>query len=75
MSHYSSFVVRLWVDDRDRVERGYIQHVDSQDGIYFGSLDGMTTFMIAHLHPPANGLSPDDCSLGLRTKGSLDGQV
>lgn len=59
MSHYSSFVLRLWVDDCERVTRGYIQHVDSQEGTYFVSVDRMMGFMMAHLQRPACGLAAD----------------
>ncbi len=70
MSHYSSFVVKLWVDDCERVTRGYIQHVNTQDSVYFASLDRMMAFMSEHLHLPLNGLPPE---MSIRTVAEIEG--
>ena len=59
MSHYSSFVVKLWVDDHHRVVRGCIQHVSTQDSAYFVTLDKMLAFMMDHLHGPTSVLGGD----------------
>jgi len=52
MSYYSSFVVKVWVGDDQKMLRGYIQHVGTQDGLHFLSVDKMLSFMTGHLSPP-----------------------
>lgn len=76
MSHYSSFVVRLWVDDCERVTRGYILHVDTQESTYFANADRMLGFMTAHLQRPVFGL-PADAGIRIETQieESSNGQV
>jgi hypothetical protein len=49
MGFYSSFVVKIWVDDDGRMRRGYVQHVGTQDGAHFLTLDKMHSFMMNHL--------------------------
>ena len=49
MGHYSSFIVRIWVDEQEMLSNGYVQHVGTQEGIYFASLDKMTEFIMSHL--------------------------
>lgn len=59
MSYYSSFVVKLWVDDDHRVARGYIQHVGTRDSVYFVTLDKMLAFMMHHLQSPVSDWGGD----------------
>lgn len=54
MGYYSSFVVKIWVDENEGVSRGYIQHVSTQEDVYFLTLDKMVTFIVNHLGPPPN---------------------
>jgi hypothetical protein len=64
MGHYSSFVVRLWLDDRGQV-RGRIEHVSSRDSLAFVELEGVVAFMRAHIasppdrFPESSGSRPD----------------
>jgi len=48
--YYNTFVVKIWCDRR--TIRGHIQHVSSQEHIYFLDLDDMANFIRTHLRPP-----------------------
>jgi hypothetical protein len=48
--YYNSFVVKIWRDKG--AMRGHIQHVSSQEHIYFLNLDDMANFIRSHLGPP-----------------------
>jgi hypothetical protein len=52
MGHYNSFVVRIWSEEAEGTTRGHIQHVGTQEEMYFHSLDKMVSFMVSHLSPP-----------------------
>ena len=52
MGYYTTFVVKIWCDEAERVIRGHIQHVSTQEHTYFKSLENMTDFMMSHLGPP-----------------------
>lgn len=52
MGFYSSFVVRIWVDDDLKMQRGHVQHVGTQESISFLTLDKMHAFMMNHLNSP-----------------------
>ena len=54
MGYYSSFVVKIWVGDDQRMIRGHVQHVSTQESIYFLTLDKMVEFMMNHLNRPPN---------------------
>ena len=54
MGHYSSFVVRIWVDDDLKMKRGYVQHVGTNTTLHFLGLDKMQEFMLSHLDPSKN---------------------
>ena len=56
MSFYSSFVLRIWVDDSGEMTRGQIQHVNTQESIYFVNSDKMLAFIRNHLNPPLRDL-------------------
>jgi hypothetical protein len=57
MGHYSSFVVRVWVDENEMLSKGYVQHVGTQETVHFASLDKMTEFIMNHLSPSQNLLA------------------
>lgn len=57
MGHYSSFVVRIWVDENEMLSKGYVQHVGTQETVHFASLDKMAEFIINHLSPSQNFLA------------------
>ncbi len=52
--YYSTFVVKIWCDDTERIMRGHIQHVSTREYEYFLSLGNMTSFIMRHLGPPAH---------------------
>ena len=54
MGYYSSFVVKVWVDDDQKMSRGYIQHVGTQETMHFLGFDKMLEFINNHLNPPPN---------------------
>jgi len=61
MGHYSSFVVRIWVDEQEKLSNGYVQHVGTQESTYFTSLDKMEEFIKSHLSVSQNHLAnPED---------------
>ncbi len=52
MGYYSTFVVRIWVDNDQRMRRGYVQHVATQEAAHFVTFDKMEEFVLSHLSPP-----------------------
>jgi hypothetical protein len=54
MGYYSSFVVKVWVDNDQNMSRGYIQHVGTQETMHFLGFDKMLEFIDGHLNPPPN---------------------
>jgi len=54
MGHYSSFIVRIWVGEQEMLSNGYVQHVGTQEGMYFASFEKMTEFIMSHLSSPEN---------------------
>lgn len=59
MGFYSSFVVKLWLNDDGKMVWGQIKHVDTQESVYFRSTDRILLFLEKHLIPPANGFAED----------------
>jgi hypothetical protein len=58
--YYSSFLVRIWVED-GKIVRGRIQHVGTRQSVYFSDLDKMVEFVMAHCHAfPNNGVESAD---------------
>jgi hypothetical protein len=55
MGHYNSFLVKIWTEDGENLARGYIQHVGTQEGIYFADWEKMASFMRDHLYWHING--------------------
>jgi hypothetical protein len=60
MGYYNSFVVKIWTEDGQNLARGYIQHVGTQEGIYFADWERMTKFMLSHLDWHVNGEMVDE---------------
>jgi hypothetical protein len=50
MGYYNSFVVRIWTEDRQNLARGYVQHVGTQESIYFADWEKMASFIHNHLN-------------------------
>jgi hypothetical protein len=67
MGHYSSFVVRIWVDSGGAMSRGQIQHVASRETAHFLTIEKMTEFMVSHLGAGQNecDVLPEDAMLNL----------
>ena len=53
--YYSTFVVKIWCDEAEAKTRGYVQHVSSQERVYFVELEEVLDFIRNHLLPPPNG--------------------
>lgn len=51
---YSSFIVRLWVDDSGEMRSGLIEHVATQQSSYFAAFDEMLKFMTARSGLPTD---------------------
>lgn len=62
--YYNTFVVKIWCDESGGTIRGYIQHVSSQERIYFLNLEDMNSFILKHLEPPTNESGTTDKKLG-----------
>jgi hypothetical protein len=52
MGYYTSFIIRIWIDDTEGFVRGQIQHVNSQETSYFNNQKKMNEFILSHLSPP-----------------------
>lgn len=65
MGHYSSFVVKIWVDDgnNEGMLRGQIQHVETLESAHFVDLEKMTAFIVNHLNSLKNNLAVGEESL------------
>jgi hypothetical protein len=50
VGHYNSFLLRVWTDEHDDEVRGSVQHVGTQESIYFTSWDKMVDFVNNHLN-------------------------
>ena len=53
--YYNTFVVKIWRDENEEAIRGNIQHVSSQERIYFKNLEDMMDFIRSYLTPPHDG--------------------
>lgn len=69
MGYYSSFVVKVWVGDDQKMIRGYVQHVGTQEAMHFLTFDKMAAFVMSHLNPPASHLPGQDEGVGVRMLG------
>jgi hypothetical protein len=54
MGHYSSFVVKIWVDSGGGMSRGQIQHVATRETAHFLTIEKMAEFMVSHLEAGQN---------------------
>jgi membrane carboxypeptidase/penicillin-binding protein len=54
---YGTFVVKIWMGHNQRMRRGYVQHVATQEGVYFLRWEKMLAFMSDHLDSPSNDMS------------------
>ena len=64
MGYYNTFVVRIWCNDALELNRGYVQHVSSQEQQYFLAMGDLTDFILGHLIPPAHDSGTGDQTLG-----------
>lgn len=49
MGYYNTFIVKIWCNDDGEMNRGYVQHVGTQEQRYFLDMDGLTDFIRGHL--------------------------
>ena len=64
MGYYTTFVVKIWCDDSRKLNRGYVQHVSSQEQRHFLDMDDLTDFILGHLVPPAYNSEIGDQTVG-----------
>jgi hypothetical protein len=63
VGHYNSFLLRIWTEERNDEVRGSIQHVGTQESIYFTSWDKMVDFINNHLSWRINPDIPENKEL------------
>ena len=63
MSHYNSFIVRVWTDEAMGQHRGQIQHVGTQETVYFANQNEMNEFIQSHLEPPQGNTKADQADI------------
>jgi len=56
MGYYNTFVVRIWCDDTRELNKGYVQHIYTQEQRYFVDMDDLKDFIFTHLSPPSDDL-------------------
>ena len=50
MGYYNSFLIKVWTEDEGNLIRGHIQHVGTEEDIYFLKWGKMVDFMLAHIN-------------------------
>ena len=59
MGFYNSFIVRIWSKTSGKPDRGYIQHVGTQDKRHFLDIHDMVEFIQNHLAHPGDNARKD----------------
>ena len=54
MGYHNSFLVRVWTEDGENLLRGYIQHVGTEEDIYFLTWEKMVDFILTHINWDVN---------------------
>ena len=67
MGYYITFVVRIWCKDMGELDKGYVQHVGTQEQRYFLNMDDLTDFIRSHLSPPIEDFGMGNQVFGERT--------
>ncbi len=49
MGHYNSFLIKVWTDDGQKLVRGHVQHVGTEEIIHFNKWEKMVDFIVNHL--------------------------
>jgi hypothetical protein len=65
MTHYTSFVLRLWVGDDGKITRGYVQQTGTEEIAHFVDMSKMLEFVESHLQRPQDGLPEGEVGLWL----------
>ena len=60
MGHYNSFVVKVWTEDGDNLIRGYIQHVGTEENMYFFKWEKVIDFILSHVNGNINQQTRED---------------
>ena len=68
MEDYISFIIRLRVNDSQNIDRGYVQHVGSQDYIYFTNFDEAIEFMTNYVNQPVKEYIREEIEDNKQTK-------
>ncbi len=50
MGYYNSFLIKVCTEDGENLLRGYIQHVGTEEYIYFLKWEKMVDFILAHIN-------------------------
>ena len=50
MGYYNSFLVRVWTEDGEKLLRGNIQHVGTEEDMYFIKWEKMVDFILTHIN-------------------------
>ena len=50
MGNYNSFLVRVWTEDGENLLRGYVQHVGTEEDMYFLKCEKMVDFVLTHIN-------------------------
>lgn len=58
MGSYSTFVVKIWADDRGGAMHGQIQHAGTEEMMRFADMDRMLQFILAHLDSQDDAKAP-----------------
>ncbi len=54
MGYYNSFLVKVWTEDGEKLLRGYIQHVGTEEDMHFLTWEKMVDFILTHINWQVN---------------------
>jgi hypothetical protein len=54
MGYYNSFLVNIWISENQKIIRGRVIHIGTQEMVYFLGFDKLEAFIMNHLAPPPN---------------------
>lgn len=54
MGYYNSFHINIWINENQKIVRGRVIHLGTQDMVYFLGFDKMEAFIMNHLAAPPN---------------------
>ena len=75
MGYYNTFVVRIWCDEAGELNKGYVQHIYSQEQRYFIDMEDLKDFIFTHLSPPTDDLRISNQTLGMHPPSGNPGDI